>query len=353
MKSALLAGAVLLATPAIGAAPAVALVCGKQGERESTVRAQPLGAAQPAPPLTRFEHLPWAVVRGGMLPEGEVAMVVADLRRRGDPSFGATLLRLEPGAPPRVLAENVAHASRPHVTAEGRVFIERGAPGAEPDVEAARRGELRTDALTIDEIDPASGVARQVHRFAGYTTHLAGSFEGQLVVYRVDRSGAELVLIPMKGGAPRVLISDLPPFAREFSVDDSGRLLFVNADRASRRWRLESLDLRSLERKILTTSPRPGLAPFAWRGEVYYSPDGAAGLARLERGERVELNLFGAGSDRLEARSPDGRWIALSHRLPSTLPLPVSLGIDGVGMPLAYPSGERCEVLGFVGEAAR
>ena len=93
-------------------------------------------------------------MRGALLPSGRRAVVVADMERRRDPSFGAWLVLVDPGHDNRVLAKGCAHASRPWVLPSGRVLVQRGVPGPEVDPASAQGGELRTDALSVDEVDP-------------------------------------------------------------------------------------------------------------------------------------------------------------------------------------------------------
>lgn len=295
-----------------------------------------------------LSHPPYAVLKGRMLPGTRVAMVVADTwSRERDGTFGAALYRVEAGRAPVVLASQVVHATRPLVTAEGRLFIERGDYGTEPTAEQAHAGELRTDKLRVDEINPVTGEARTVLRFDGYTTHLAGFFGGELILYRVSFLHADLVAVNADSGAVRVLVPELPPFARDFSVDARhARLVFTEAQAGE----VIALELHSGERTVLATDPtNPPFAPFAW-------PDGR--VAWNDAGHFFvggnEVDAFEGGTSLVRAVSKDGRWIAIDRTHPSELPdLFVVSAELGVVMRFPIPQGIRADVIGLVSEAKR
>jgi hypothetical protein len=124
--------------------------------------------------------------------------------------------------------------------------VERGTSGPWPTPEAARRGELRADAIAIDAFDPGDARARprRVATWTGYTMHLAGEVGAELVVYRVAHQVAQIVAIERATGRER-LVADVLPFARDFVVDAArGAVTMTNRDaHDSHLWTLERIDL--------------------------------------------------------------------------------------------------------------
>ncbi len=243
-------------------------------------------------------HARGAVVRGDVLAGGRVVVLVADEAgaAQADPDWGAALHRVDAtGA--RLLARGLYHASRPLASADGSVYVERGASGPWPTRDEAQAGRLRTDALALDAIDPVSGAARTVTTWTGYTLHIAGELGGDLVVYRVAYEGAELVAIDRASGRVR-RVAPLAAFARDFSIDAArGAVVLGNRDeKDSRTWVVDRIDLRSGARERLHAqrdeAPVPYLTP---GGDVRWSTSPAAAsldapfVARLAAaGERLE-----------------------------------------------------------------
>ncbi len=313
----------------------------------------------------RIDHSAGAAVRGAVLPGGGV-VAVADTVARRDLSFAASLFVLADGRPARRLCDEVVYASRPLVSPDGRVFVVRGAAGSEGE-----GSQLRDDFLRIDEVDLQTGVARTQHRFTGQLLHLAGWHDGALLVYRVDGDAADIVAIsPGPGDSPgvspgaspdgvRTVLGDLPPFARDFSVD-GGALVFLGRDETDpRRWHVLRLDLATGALRSLLATDSVRVGPLASAGAVHVA--GAAGpLARVGGrgaaptspcGEVVGAgDLPGSCADVLRLASADGRWGAGLHHRPGALPRPFVLDASSGRATLLPVVNGWVELLGFAAE---
>jgi hypothetical protein len=324
--------------------PAVALLVTRPAASHTSLYLQRPGDRDVGAPLATFSHLEGAAVRGAVVPGTDVVLAAADTAPTRDPSFAASLFRVAPHRPPEILCDRVVHSSRPLVTAAGRVFVSRGAPG--PEVE----GQMRVDALTIDEIDPATGAARPVHAASGYLLFLAGAHAHELLLYRVLPGGADLVAVDPDTGAARVVLAPMLPFARDFSIDAArGAIVFQQRDEHdSRTWTVERVDLASGARERLFAGPSTSLAPHVFPGGgIALSSNGRDGLALL--GAARALSPLGAGVDVIQAVSPDGTWVAGAHTVAGRLP--VAFAIDaraGAGSALPAPPDARVTVAGFV-----
>jgi hypothetical protein len=307
--------------------------------------------------LGAISHARGAVLRGDVLPDKAV-VVAADAEGGREPDFGAVLWRVDASGPPRRLADGLYHASRPLASADGSVYVERGAPGAWPTPEEARSGRLRTDDLRIDAVDPESGAARTLFAWRGYTLHIAGEWENELLVYRVAFDGAEVVGID-RGSARVRSIAVLPPFARDFSVDTSrSALLFSERDaRDPHLWTVEALDLRGGARTGLAAASDDAPAPFALPDRsIAWSAPGRRGLwiSSLQGGKATLLRSLaplGPGFDAVTHASNGGEWVTILH---------IEAGAFDVALALHLPSAtpiplgrrdERVEVLGIWGAA--
>jgi hypothetical protein len=202
-----------------------------------------------------IRHAPGAVIRGDVF--GTAAFVVAD---ESDGDYGAALWRVDRrGA--TVLARGIYHASRPLASRDGRVYVERGSPGPAP-----RGGRLRTDALTLDALDPESGASQTLYAWSGYTLHVAGELGTELLVYRVGFEGADLVAVDRTSGRARV-VTPLVPYARVLSVVSAGGALVMSNRDASdgHLWVAERVTLASGARERLFSArdraPVPRILP--------------------------------------------------------------------------------------------
>ncbi|MBI4702118.1 MAG: hypothetical protein HY744_13370 [Deltaproteobacteria bacterium] len=335
-------------------APVVALVAtAPEGTQSSLYFVDPATAAGAAVAALRFSHRPTGSVRAEIVPGTRTVLVAAEAVAGRDRSFATALYRLDPGRGAIQLCTGVVYASRPLVTADGRIFVSRGRGGPDPAA-----GELRVDELGIDEIDLGSGAARRVHAFQGYVVHLAGASCGEIVVYRVGPGRADIVAVDRGSGALRSLVADLPPFARDFSVDEQrGKLVYRGRHETdARRWVIEEIDLASGTRARLYEGASFSLAPHVWPAQgaqaaVAFNPDGR-GL-RLLRSSDAVASPLGPGTDVVRSSSADGRFVVGEHFAAGKLP--VAFVVDrplGKARPLPVPEGARIAVAGFV-EPAR
>lgn len=355
--------AILLPTPATTSAPEalasgavqangpiVALLATRPGALHSSLYLAPAGGGEGSAPVATFTHLAGAVVRGSVIPGTSIVLATADTKPSRDLSFNASLFRVAPHEPPEALCDGVVHASRPLVTTSGRVFISRGSPGPA----SAAAAEMRVDSLSIDEVDPATGALRPIHTMSGYLAYLAGSIGSEIILYRVTPSGADIVVVDADSGSARSLIPSLPPFARDFSVDEAGRaLIFQNRHETdSRAWVIDRVDLASGKATRLSEGSSINLAPHAWPGgAVAYNPGGRLGLALLGAGEEAPevRGPLGEGVDVVLAASQDRQWLAALHTVQGALPAPFAIHTKtGAAFALHGPPGARIAVAGFV-----
>ena len=314
--------------------------------------------------LATIAHAPGAVLRGDVV-HGQAAFVVAadDERERALYDFGSTMWRV--GASDgtvKELARGLYHASRPLASKDGAVYVERGKAGAWPTLTEIKAGRLRVDALAIDAIDPQTGASRTVYTWSGYTLHLAGEYGAELVVYRVDSSGADLLAVDRASGRSR-LVATLPPFARDFSIDEArGAVMMSNRDeKDAHLWVVARVDLASGGVTRLASERDDAPAPFALPGgAMAWTASGRRGLwlrasaSSIATRDARLLAPLGPGFDAVTHASTDATWITIAH---------VPLG-DGAydacaavhvasGTPVRLTSrDERVEVLGFVGGEA-
>ncbi len=275
-------------------------------------------------PLARLPHLPGATVRGAAMPDGRTVMVVAD----------RALFRVQAGAAPAQLCDRVDVASRPLVTSEGRVLVSRS----------------RGNEVSVDEIDPNSGAARPVWQGSGFLAHLAGAWNGEIVIYRVHAGGAALLAVTLDGGRVRSLIPSLPPFARDFSIAGD-RLVFAGRDEEdSNQWVVDALELRTGARERLYRSSSQHLAPHVWPGGLVAIAEDQRGLTLLGAGVHAAA---GAGVDVVRALSADGRFAAAWHYPPGAAE-PEVLVLDAQArLQARYARPQtRLEIVGFAGSGA-
>lgn len=303
--------ALALLSSVVAAAPEVAILSSAQDVAE--LRFQPVGAAELAPVAARFTHVDGATVLGAVLPNRRVVLATATMAHDFDPSFASSLVRLEAGKPARVLVDRLVLSTRPLVTAEGRVFVQRGRAGKEP---GDGRGALRDDELTIDEVNPDSGAVRTVYRTRGYTTFLCGSLGRELVVYQVDAEGGRLLLVHADTLAART-VRTIVPLAWDFTVDEKRRqLVYTQGAQGEQRWSVERVDLVTGASKQLAQGASVALLPTLL-------PDGRVAVSRgegrgLAAGEDAVVPARGPGFERVRAVL-DGVAIGL-HEIPSDFP---------------------------------
>lgn len=332
-------------------APHVALLLtAPRGDETSLVFQQAGERLSPANPVATLRHLPGGTVKGALMPGSRAVLAVADWESSRDPSWGAALVRVEEGKAPKVLADRVYTNTRPLILADGRVLVTRGRAGAEPK---EMENRLRVDAITIDEIDAASGTARTLHAYSGYLAFLAGALDREAFVYRVGPEGADVVAVDTTSGKVRVLAPSVLPFARDFSVDAETRsLLFTERDeRSSQQWVVDRMDVTTGARTRLVVGQRMALVPHALPGgRVAFNPEGDKGLTLLlPNGRVLPLRPLGDGVDVMRGLSHDGQYAALLHTAPGQLAVPfvVALG-TGRAVPVTVPKGMRVDIAGVV-----
>ncbi len=328
------------------AAPRLAIVATAPGTGHSSLyllslpEAATKGASS-AKPVLAFQHHGHGNLRAQVV--GSTAWVVANTPGRSgrNNSFDGELLRLDPkNGTVKPLCASVAHASRPLVTEDSRVFVSRGTAGPWPK----QPERMRTDQLSIDEVDLTNGQLRTVISYHGYLAHLAGAWQDELLIYRVGPHRADVIAVQRDTGAVRTLLATIPPFARDFSVDSSrSALVYRGRDETDRRsWTVELLDLPTGTQHRLFTGASFTLAPAVWpNGDVAYNPQGR-GLRLLGRSEPWRSPL-GAGVDVLRAVSRDGRFVALLHTVASRLAEAFVLDRD-TGAQLRLPGFGRSRI---------
>lgn len=291
-----------------------------------------------AEPVATLTHPIDAAVAGTVLADGAVAVAV-DFAIGTDRSFGSFLFRLEAGAAPKLLCRGVAYASRPFVTDDGRVYVQRGTAGAE------RSDAMRIDALTVDEVDPVTGVVINLWHGPGYVAYVAGAFREDLVLYIVSDEGARLLLVDQNTGTERLIAPSIPPFANSFSVSRDGELLFQNRDAVDvKTWNVVRLDLGSGDLEPIEQSSAPMTAVIWPGGELTIGdPTGdlqeRSGLRTSTVPEVLAVRSFAA----------DGTAAAgLVFRAGSSAPEVVVIASDGseIGR-IAPPARTRLDVAGF------
>lgn len=355
-------GAAPTAAPASVAArgPTVALLATRPGAGYTSLVLVRAGESAAPAPVARFDHTDDAEVKGAILPGTSTVIAVADTVATRDLSFASSLFRVEPHRPAERLCDGVVYASRPLVTAAGRVFVSRGTAGPDPALapQAPSASKLagREDALSIDEIDPTTGSARTVHTFSGYLAFLAGEHEREILVYRIGAAGADLIGVDADTGKVRVIAPSLLPFARDFSVDAAkGAVVFQERDeRDSGTWVVDRMDLATGARTRLASSKSMSLSPSVWPGGgVAYAPDSRGGLTLIGRDMKPIHGPTGDGVDQVQAVSKEGAWVAALHTRPGQLPIAFAIESSvGRTLALAAPAGARVAIAGFVAEGA-
>jgi hypothetical protein len=142
----------------------------------------------------------------------------------------------------------------------------------------------------------------------------------------------------------------LPPFARDFSVDQSrGALVYRGRHEVdSRRWTIEEVHLESGQIRRLHEGSNFAMSPHVWPGGgVVFSP-GRRGWALIGSADPV-ASPMDAGVDRLRDVSPDRRFVAGLHTVAGQLGTPFVVDrTTGTASRLAAPTGHRIAIAGFV-----
>jgi hypothetical protein len=249
-RGVLVAAALLLAGAGPGGRVAV-LATPASGTTTTLHLVQADATALPAP-AARFDHQPWASVQAAVVPGTSRVLAVADVTPGPDRSFASGLVRVEPGAEPVWLTDRVVMASTPHPLPEGRAaLVSRGRAGRDPG-----DGSYRVDELSVDVVELETGRARTLLAGAGYLLYIAGLHGGEAVIYRVGPDGADVVAVGLEGGATRVLVPRLPPYARDFTIEEGALVFLCRHETDRRRWDLWRVELRTGARQIAGSGAR-------------------------------------------------------------------------------------------------
>lgn len=306
----------------------------------------------PLAPVGSVEHVRGSAVRGAVL--GAAVLVAVEEPGPKGTSYAGALHRLDATGAQR-LCGGLTRATGPLVVG-GRVLVSRGTDGPEPTPGPATEAlALRTDALTIDEVDPATGTTRTLWSGVGYQAFLAGALGHEAFVYFSQASGASVFALDVATGAVRKL-GAVAPFARDFSVDPVRKALVFADLGVADRWQVQSLDLGSGARTVLLETQGDHPMPFALAGgDVVLSSDGDHGLLRLARTAVVRQNLLSPAGDGSDAAThEEGRWLAVRHtpttrfrgsRTPSLIVVDVD---TGQFVPVDVPLGHFVQSLGFL-----
>lgn len=316
----------------------VALVSKDVAASTLEVRWQPLSSPTLVEPFARLEVQPDETFRGVVLPGTRTVALVRIAALYRDPSFAATLSLVTPGQPERVLATDLVRASKP-VLIGSRLFVERGRAGVPSP------SDTRVDALTISEVDVASGRLRTVYEARGFWTHLAGAIGRELIVYSAGPTGAKLEAVHVDSLAVRTLVAALPPMAHDFAVDAANRsVLFTIAEPGVERWFVERVDLTTGRRERLGEGDQVALLPTVLPGGFAYAPAPGRGLSWLGR-DGVALPSRGDGFERVRFVT-DGLVFA-RHEVPGDAPfVTVTRVKDAQPVGLAQPKGAIVDVAG-------
>lgn len=318
---------------ALAATPRVAVLSTAGGL--TTLRLQPVGAAELAPVECELHHADGSSVLGALA--GTTVLATATMASGGDLSFASSLFRLDARRPTE-LVDRVALSSRPVVVGDRRVFVQRGRPGPG-----------RVDELTIDEVDPFSRAVHTVYATQGYVTYIAGTLGPELIIYEVTRDGARLLAVHVDTLSKRVLRESLAPLARDFVIDETRRRVVYTLGTTGENWSVEatSLDLHTPGSTTLAHGQHVALLPTVTPdGHLWWSRGPGEGLHALGGEQRV-LKANGRGYERVRA-FVGGLVIGL-HELPSDFAVPFAIRLkDGASLRLVAPPATRLDVAGVL-----
>lgn len=297
------------------ASPTVVLLTshGATGE----LRFHPLDAKELSAPVVSFSHAEGSPVLGTLLPGTRAVVATAVMADAGDLSFSSALLRLE-AKRAQTLAGQVVYGSRPLVTAEGRVFVSRGAPGP-------LTSDGRVDALTIDEVNPDTGALRTLYSSNGYLLFLAGAVGREVFIYELAPGVARLIAVHADSLGVRELVPQLPPRARDFFVDAKrGRVFFVHSEGEA--WRVAELSLATRRWSDVAASRDVAMLPAVLS-------DGALTFNDGPKADGYERVVFVSSALTLVQHEVPGEFPTLSTRGPKALRVPVrALRVDVAGV---------------------
>lgn len=325
------------------AAPPLIMVGTDRSGHSRFYRVEPDGA-WPAPFATVL-HRADATPRAAQHPS-RATLLAASRGQARDRSFDYVLFRVDADGTSEQVATSLTHAGRPHVDDAGRILVVRGEAGP------AIAGETRVDRFSLDEVEPTTGTLRRWHDFEGHHLHLAATRGGEAYLYRVGPRGADLVAVDA-GGRLRVIRRSVLPYARDFSLDDDGRLIFRQRHPDdTQRWQALRVDAHreGASPELLYEDDTFALAPHAWPGGGLLINPRREGMALHGAHDPVSAHPMGPGVDLLRATSANRRFVALLHTRTDALPQPfiIDRTTGRVSIPDA-PPGERIAIAGFEG----
>lgn len=238
---------------------------------------QPTDRDEIAGPVATLSHLLDGNVRGVMVdPASNTIAVVADVRASTDPSWGASLFLMAPGQESIELIDSIYTNIPPVILEDGRLLVARGQAGPAPVVNL-RTGvpdHYRIDAISLETVDPTTGEIDHITSYQGYQMVPIGSMNGEVFVYRLNPSRAEIVAIDLDTGESRPLASPVLPVARDFSLDtETGTLVYTQRDdHLVDVWTVRTLDTQSGAKQIVAQGSSMALTPRALgNGRIAYN----------------------------------------------------------------------------------
>ncbi len=334
----------------VAAGVGVVLLVGLAARREPTAQTAPQSAGPPVvllegPPdvgatdvVLRFpgsrtaartighiDHAEGSARRGALIARGTsltALVVVAEHASVRGSTYDSALFRASEGTTSRLIGD-VTNVSAPLVTETGRVLVQRGHDGTEPEPDGSHALRERVDALSVDEIDLATGAPRNVWSGAGQIAFLACALRGdEVLIYHVSPAGAELLVLDASIPHARRLAGPFEPLARDFSYDRvRDEVVFVRAaGRGAREYEIVRMPAHTegSAPRVIYRGPSDHLMPHALAdGTVGFSTPGEHGLALIVTAETAGVRPFarsGDGSDALLAESRDTQWLAVRHR---------------------------------------
>jgi hypothetical protein len=303
--------------------PAVVTLEGDPESSETVVRLRRFDTSQPLRELGSIRHAAHAARRGVVLVRDRrtIVLVTANVRPPSQYTYESQLFAVENGVT-RPLADRIASASSPLVTARGTVLVQRGTDGSEPEGPSDAQGaglRERVDELEIAAVDIDRATTRTLFRARGQIAYLGCALrDDEALVYHVASEGAFLRVIDASSGSVRTILGPMPALARDFSYDRArDEVTFVRA-----------ASVGSDEYEVVTMSARGGAVRVRHRatserlmprvlndGAIALSPAGDTGLALLERSALSPRSIapLGPGSDWIAAERADGRWWVVRH----------------------------------------
>jgi len=232
------------------------------------------------------------------------------------------------------LASSVLGIERPLVTPDGHAIYVRIAKTTEPK----EKGQLATTTTEIWSAAPGSKPKKLVSLDA-LGVNLAGIWNGQVLLYRVDATGASIWRVPIAGGEPYQLASLVHgPFARDFNVAGDRLIYSTLVGSMTHTYGIEVLDLTTGRAQVLMKAGTDHLAPFA-------APQGIAFTMETPKGDVLMLKdepLLDGRAFAL-ASTRDGSELAVRDELPDRQELVVLRGATRTELPVQG----HFEVFGF------